>query len=55
MAEKLADFARGPLEAVVQLERIDDRVSHLEAALAYQVGFITHPDFAASAATLLNR
>jgi len=55
MAEKLAGFARGPLEAVVQLERIDDRAAHLEAALAYQVGFITHADFAASAAKLLGR
>lgn len=55
MAEKLAGYARGPLEAAVALERIDEREAHLEAALAYQVGFITHPDFAANAAKLLGR
>ena len=55
MAEKLAGYPRAPLEAVVQLERIDDRPAHLEAALGYQVGFITHPDFAAFAAKLLGK
>lgn len=55
MAGTFAGYARAPLEAVVQLERIDERKAHLEAALAYQVGFITHPDFAAFAAKLLAR
>lgn len=55
MAEKFAGFARGPLEALVQLERIDEKSAHLEAALGYQVGFITHPDFAAFAAKLLGK
>jgi enoyl-CoA hydratase/carnithine racemase len=55
MAQRLASFERGPLEASVQLERIDDREAHLEAALAYQVGFITDPTFADFAAKLLGR
>ena len=55
MAQKLASFPRGPVEAVLQLERIDDRAEHLEAALDFQVGFITHPDFAALAAQLLGK
>ncbi|MCK9544084.1 MAG: enoyl-CoA hydratase/isomerase family protein [Novosphingobium sp.] len=55
MAAKFAGYPRAPLEAVVQLERIDDRAAHLEAALDYQVGFITHPDFAAFAAKLLGK
>jgi 2-(1,2-epoxy-1,2-dihydrophenyl)acetyl-CoA isomerase len=55
MAQKLAGFPREPLEAVVALERIDEPAAHLEAALGYQVGFITHPDFAGYAAKLLGR
>lgn len=55
MAEKLAGYPSAPLEAVIQLERIDEREAHLEAALAYQVGFITHADFAAFAANLLSK
>ncbi|MET0251693.1 MAG: enoyl-CoA hydratase/isomerase family protein [Novosphingobium sp.] len=55
MAQTFAGYPRAPLEAVVALERIDDRAAHLEAALGFQVGFITHPDFAAFAARLLGR
>ena len=55
MAEKFAAYPRGPMEAVVQLERIDDRDAHLEAALTYQIGFITHPDFADFASKLLGK
>lgn len=55
MAQKLASFPRAPLEAVVALERIDDPAAHLEAALAYQVGFITDPGFAEYAAKLLGK
>tara|TARA_R110000850_G_scaffold80010_8_gene172093 strand:- start:1072 stop:1809 length:738 start_codon:yes stop_codon:yes gene_type:complete len=55
MAEKLAGYPRGPLEAVVALERIDDPAVHLEEALSYQVGFITHPDFADHVAKLLGK
>jgi enoyl-CoA hydratase/carnithine racemase len=55
MAEKLASFPPAPLEAVVQLSRIDDGDDHLAAALDYQIGFITHPDFSAQAAKLLGR
>lgn len=55
MAAKLAGYPRGPLEAVVALERIDEPAAHLEAALAYQVGFITQPDFADYAAKLLGK
>jgi enoyl-CoA hydratase/carnithine racemase len=55
MAQKFSSYPRQPLEAVVQLERIDDKTEHLEAALGYQVGFITHPDFAEFAAKLLGK
>lgn len=55
MAEKLAGYPRGPLNALVDLERIDDRDEHLKAALAHQVGFITDPGFADFAAKLLGR
>lgn len=55
MAERFASFPRKPLEAMVQLSRIDDPSAHLAAALDYQVGFITHPDFADFAKTLLDK
>jgi enoyl-CoA hydratase/carnithine racemase len=55
MAQKLAGLPRGPLEAVVALERIDEPAAHLEAALAYQVGFIADPGFAGYAAKLLGK
>jgi enoyl-CoA hydratase/carnithine racemase len=55
MAKALAAFPRGPLEAVVDLARMDEPAAHLSAALDYQVGFITHPDFAAFAARLLGK
>lgn len=55
MAQKLAGYPRGALEAVVALERIDEPAAHLEAALAYQVGFLTHPDFAGYAARLMGK
>jgi enoyl-CoA hydratase/carnithine racemase len=55
MAQTFAAFPRAPLEAVVDLARIDDVAAHLAAALDYQVGFINHPDFAAFAARLLGK
>jgi len=55
MAEKFASFSGKALEAVVQLSRIDDRSAHLDAALDYQVGFLTHPDFAKATAKLLGK
>lgn len=55
MAAKFASYPLGPLEAVVDLERIDQHEQHLSAALDYQIGFITDPDFAAFAAKLLGK
>lgn len=55
MAQTFAALPRAPLEAVVSLARIDEPSAHLAAALDYQVGFITHPDFAAFAAQLLGK
>lgn len=55
MAAKFANYPRGPLEAVVDLERIDDHAAHLATALEYQIGFITDPSFAAFAAKLLSK
>lgn len=53
MARTFAAFPRGALEAVVHLAGIDEPAAHLAAALDYQVGFLTHPDFADFAATFL--
>jgi enoyl-CoA hydratase/carnithine racemase len=55
MAARFATFPRKPLEAVVELSRIDDGDAHLAAALDFQVGFITHPDFADFAQALLDK
>lgn len=55
MAARFAAFARKPLEAIVELSRIDDGDAHLATALDFQVGFITHPDFAAFAQALLEK
>jgi enoyl-CoA hydratase/carnithine racemase len=55
MATRLAALPRAQLKAMVQLARINDPQAHLAAALDYQVGFITHPDFAALANKLLSR
>jgi enoyl-CoA hydratase/carnithine racemase len=55
MAQTFAAFPRWPLEAVTDLARIDEPAAHLAAALDYQIGFLTHPEFAAFAAKLLGR
>lgn len=55
MAQALAGHPRAPLQAVVQLERVDDLSSHLDMALGYQIGFMTDPAFADFAAKLLSR
>ncbi|MFM0394917.1 enoyl-CoA hydratase/isomerase family protein [Paraburkholderia phytofirmans] len=55
MANTLAGLPRSPLKALKQLAAQRDPSVHLEAALAYQVGFITDPGFAARANALINR
>jgi enoyl-CoA hydratase/carnithine racemase len=45
MAAKFASYPREPLRALVDLSRIDEKEAHLEQALNYQTGFITHRDF----------
>ena len=55
MAARLSSLPRGPLKAVKRLVEIQDPTRHLEAALDYQVGFITDPQFAAFAQALLSR
>ncbi|MFU2325047.1 enoyl-CoA hydratase/isomerase family protein [Pseudomonas sp. NFX98] len=55
MASKLASFPRAPLKAVTKLAGITELQEHLSAALAFQTGFITHPDFPVYAQKLLSR
>ena len=46
MGHNLTALPRQPLKAMVELTRIRDPEAHSRAALDYQVGFITHSDFA---------
>lgn len=55
MGEKLGQLPRNPLRAVCDLSRISDLQTHLNAALEYQVGFITDPTFPDSVKALLQR
>ncbi|SCW90619.1 2-(1,2-epoxy-1,2-dihydrophenyl)acetyl-CoA isomerase [Sphingobium faniae] len=55
MADRIAALPLPPLKALTALSRIGDEKAHLAAALDYQAGFITHPDFAESAARMLRK
>jgi len=55
MAQGFAALPRSPLKAMKQLAAQRDPSAHLEAALKYQVEFITDPSFASRANALLNR
>lgn len=55
MARKLSELPSKPLRAMARLAKISEQSTHLDAALEYQIGFITDPAFPDSVKALLQR